>query len=437
MRPVEIRRVGGNVCFKLYNACLIDERIVLRDSPSNSRAEEASALALAHDPLVRDYVWGGRLAHISDRGTFSAEHSPPSRYCALNSTLTRFDMSPTRSDCVGDADEGDGVSHWISIDAERSKRLIRSAPNDEREYVVAWTVYPQSFTESFTNTAISLHELGVNGLLHSGTLLVPSSFQHVGWLAPFGQAHMLQRNRGAQCFRTGFSCRLASFVFDHNHGAGDHHTRPAWHAMQRYRPYLKHRQPAPLWRGLETIRRIRILFVKRSGRRRILNVDDLMKHCRSHFSLDLDCTAHEFGTQTWRIDANRAAEADVFIAPHGAELVHALLMQNGSSVVEVRPYGFTPDLGMWSSYFEILFGFQNHIHHYAVQLGPQQTGLQGISHPDATPHRTWNMNMRVPVHVIGHARERWIRAIHGSLDSYLRLRRQKRHVMWTPGSSIF
>mmetsp|Transcript_81178 Transcript_81178/g.243301 ORF Transcript_81178/g.243301 Transcript_81178/m.243301 type:complete len:155 (-) Transcript_81178:1454-1918(-) len=85
-------------CAGVDDACAVGERIVL---VGGARRNEVRALNLRLEKQVRDYVWGAAYAHITARGTISAADEPPSRICALNSTLVG---SGAGASCTGDAE---------------------------------------------------------------------------------------------------------------------------------------------------------------------------------------------------------------------------------------------------------------------------------------------------------------------------------------------
>ena len=91
--------------------------------------------------------------------------------------------------------------------------------------------------------------------------------------------------------------------------------------------------------------RLRVLFVIRQGRRRLSNLDELLDACasiqllpskRRFGTLKVECTAHSFAGG---IEASLPLlrTADVIIGPHGADLINALALHAGASVLEVLP----------------------------------------------------------------------------------------------------
>lgn len=101
---------------------------------------------------------------------------------------------------------------------------------------------------------------------------------------------------------------------------------------------------------------LRVLFINRTGgshNRRLLNLPSLLEACNAfhwtqaisaarsaQVTTSFQCSAHEFGRESFRHDALVASTADVLIGVHGAALQHAFFMRRGSSAVEVRPCSF-------------------------------------------------------------------------------------------------
>ena len=233
-------------CVALRDACVVGERVVL--TGGTDRTEDVQHLVKAFGGRFRDYVWGHRMAKIGARGTFSALGQEPQRYCAINSTLEPAPRAAKRAQlsgsghwmrCTGDADEGDAKDHWIDIDPAATRAAIENAAVSAIFHTVIWPVYPQSFTETFANVVLPLHELLRAGWLRRDAQLIPHAGWFVDtWIQPFSdrRVYTLQQlglQAEARCFRSGAVCHLGSFQYDERDGAGvGGPARQPWEAMQ-------------------------------------------------------------------------------------------------------------------------------------------------------------------------------------------------------------
>lgn len=448
-------------CVSLRDACAVGERVILR---GDGRGAEVDHLIETFSPLWRDYVWGQHLARIAERGTFSSLDSQPQRYCAINSTLRDSDghdakLSATgkRMLCTGDADENDAFQHWIEINSSATRAAVNSAAVSAAFHVIFWPVYPQSFGETFANVVISLHELLQAGWITGDEQWLPAAGWFADmWMQPFSTwpvrtLQQLERSSEVACFSVGAVCHLGSFVYDEGDGAGrGGPRRRPWEAMQYIARYYigRHIGPSrPWWRqsasstftsiassavtllspvtsslaeGEEVAKRksgvhngqvaspLRIVFVLRPGRRKLINAAALAAACgrgslqellaerpslQSSYNSPnrasptvrkddfnsaavrqslLNCSTYKFGSGLAR-DLRKMRETDILVGSHGADLTHGLAMPVGSSVIEVRPYLFDAALGLWASYFSVLYGLDDVVHHYAVQVSINDT----------------------------------------------------------------
>ena len=117
----------------------------------------------------------------------------------------------------------------------------------------------------------------------------------------------------------------------------------AWYAAQQIAGILLSKQERRRSRlgsggGLHSI-----LFVNRTagrrdehGGRRLLNLRNLVAQCTSMAV----CRARAFGGGGLAADVRAVRETDVLVGMHGAALTHSFFMRPGSSLVEIRPYGF-------------------------------------------------------------------------------------------------
>ena len=89
---------------------------------------------------------------------------------------------------------------------------------------------------------------------------------------------------------------------------------------------------------------LRVLFVIRHGRRRLSNLDELLTACtaflphakRRFGALRTECMAYSFAGGI-ELALPLLRTVDVVVGPHGADLINALALHAGASVVEVLP----------------------------------------------------------------------------------------------------
>lgn len=112
-------------------------------------------------------------------------------------------------------------------------------------------------------------------------------------------------------------------------------------------------------------------------------------------------------------------------------------MGSGSSVIEARPYLFTPSLGHWSGFYAKIFSLDDVVHHYTVQLGanatvgaPQLLIKQRLGRGgEVTAHQTWNLDMTLPQRMLDLALST-VLAVRGDRRAYQAVRAQRRDVLW-------
>lgn len=445
-------------CVGVRDACVVGERIVL----GPGRAVEAQQLAALFEPLVRDYVWAMQTARITARGTFSAIDAQPGRYCSYNATISGVGAA---AKCIGDNDEGDGIPRWRSIDPSATASAVWRA--DRRRFgLVFWPIYAAGFSEAFGNNALPLHQLHIARWLPPDGELLPASSWHDYWFQPFtggGALQTLQRlelRRETRCYRQLAVCQLASFVFDRTFHS-DSHWRP-WDAMQHvvaHTPALR----AEALRMASTWRRpqlrlvaaaaaaansaavgtgqgsgasdgaLRVVIIKRPGRRKLANAAQLARSFNgtSLLGVPLATSLHTFGGMGGLVhDARVMRGTDVLIGPHGADLLNGLCMHAGASLVEARGHLFTRALGVWVSWYEDFYAFDHVVHHYAYELGLNETlgaaRLQARLGRPLSPHDTWNLNMELPPRKLRHALEAII-DVNGQPSRYLERRARAQH----------
>ena len=409
-------------CVGVHDACVVGERIVL----GPGRTSEAAALSTFFEPLVGDYTWADRKGHITARGTFSAVDSQPTRYCSYNATIWKV----SDGKCHGDRDEGDAVQRWVHVDAAATSRSVWRAPR--RRFGMAWwPTYPQSYSETFGNQALALHQMQAAHWLPPDADLLPASSWFDFWISPFSATPLqtLQRLELAgetRCYRTLALCSLASYALATGKFRAEGGWRP-WATMQLVAATLGPRalqravkDQARAWRQPSLLHPatvastflgstvgtpvLRVVFAERRGRRRLANAAQLIARLDSVRigRARLEASMHAFGAreQPFVHDLQAARRADVLIGSHGADLLNGLLMHAGASIIEVRGALFTASLGVWAAWYEWMYGFDDVVHHYALQLGLNDTvgaaSLAAQHGSSLTPHHTWNLPLEPP-----------------------------------------
>ena len=116
--------------------------------------------------------------------------------------------------------------------------------------------------------------------------------------------------------------------------------------------------------------KLRIAFVRRTGRRLLLNLHELVAACNAWQPQHARCEAIDFSAG---LKHSRAmlAKIDVFISPHGGDMVNALALHDGASVIEVLPVNLG---GCPCDMFHTMFNSgawqrhdSGHVHYYRVQ----------------------------------------------------------------------
>ena len=121
------------------------------------------------------------------------------------------------------------------------------------------------------------------------------------------------------------------------------------------------RQLAASWRRPQLLRPsaagrsanvLQIVFIKRTGRRKLANAAHLARVVdgAEWLGVRLAASLYTFGAGFAR-DARRMREADVLVGSHGADLLNGLCMHAGASLVEVRGHLFTSSLGVWAAWY--------------------------------------------------------------------------------------
>ena len=131
--------------------------------------------------------------------------------------------------------------------------------------------------------------------------------------------------------------------------------------IQRRQPFLEHyydqvrsksTDPASLPPSFPRRPPWRVLVVNRSEQhgRRLLNEDELVAMIRS---FDVPVTVADFAGKNLAQQFLEVAQAGVFLAPHGAGFVNALMLPPGSVAIEVYPIAERYGAGEWTRYLQL------------------------------------------------------------------------------------
>ena len=105
-----------------------------------------------------------------------------------------------------------------------------------------------------------------------------------------------------------------------------------WAAMQAV---MQHYAPATTQAPVSGSR-LRVAFVVRHRRRRLVNIDDLVSRCNRWQPEGVRCTSIDFVGGLPRV-ASQLRRIDVLVSPHGADAIHALALHQSAWLVEVMP----------------------------------------------------------------------------------------------------
>jgi uncharacterized membrane protein YgcG len=160
-----------------------------------------------------------------------------------------------------------------------------------------------------------------------------------------------------------------------------------------------------------TTPRLEVIFIKREGGRRIVNLPRLLSACRSRLArCGVRCRGYTFGKRSVAEDAAEVASADVLVGTHGAGLANAFFMHRGSAVVEIRPYGFWgpwPDRYLRTQLRQEAGGARGPpLRYYEIAMGSPWLNVPVLN--DSQPDRplsvfgVWSSGVRAPWHSVAH-----------------------------------
>ena len=268
----------------------------------------------------------------------------------------------------------------------RTNTIPASWVFEEDPAIFLFVSWSNSFTELFSRAVVALHALWC-GIFRTRRVWVhptmwgsdwSNNFTHL-WLRPFtkhpvhplattppadlvvplweGRATADQfaqyasyaRYGRARCHKRALMCDFGAFST-----AG---MRP-WSTFQHVASY--HRAAPP---RAACAHAFCIVFARRSGRRRLYNLDALLEECSSWRPTRVHCAAHDFGSGL-ADSLDVLHMSDVMVAPHGADLINAFGMREGSAVIEILP---PYQHGCPCSMYEQMFRLENRVKYHAMQ----------------------------------------------------------------------
>lgn len=154
------------------------------------------------------------------------------------------------------------------------------------------------------------------------------------------ERHAAEQYSGPRCFAR---CTVCDYSHEAHRMQGIHSWKP-WEAMQKVMSYYGHASAGPSRlrfcdaeeRTASGDCKLHIGIVKRSGRRKLANLEGLLASCQAWRPLEVACSTISFGNGLLSAAAE-LRRMDVLIAPHGADLINGLAMHAGASVLEVLP----------------------------------------------------------------------------------------------------
>jgi len=140
---------------------------------------------------------------------------------------------------------------------------------------------------------------------------------------------------------------------------------------------------------------LRIVFADRKGRRKLRNILELVDQCNAwrlpspYETMRINCSMHNFGVGLVA-SLPLLAQMDVFIVPHGADIINGFAMHAGASVIEVMPvhrYGCPCDM------YKRLFAYQGPaVFHYQME----STNSSNAVSTEARKKGTYNSDLFLP-----------------------------------------
>ncbi|CAL8469160.1 g8701 [Coccomyxa elongata] len=156
-----------------------------------------------------------------------------------------------------------------------------------------------------------------------------------------------------QCFQKVILCKIVASDFRHMYDVGLA-TRAHYAAASLIRNPAGFPEAAASGGPAAKPGNLNVLIEQRHGVvRNFLNMDALLRECDENPELHgarVSCRSATFASDlAWNIAAVSAA--DVLVTIHGSGSNNVLFMQEGSTLVEVRPYKFGTDIPEWANFF--------------------------------------------------------------------------------------
>ena len=203
-----------------------------------------------------------------------------------------------------------------------------------------------------------------------------------------------------RCYARALVCDLFS---DGMAGPHRHHrmlTQP-WAAMQRVLAY--HRvgdnrsgvrraracanEADPALGDAASLCPLRVALVKRQGRRRLLNLPELLDECNAWRHGLVACSTIDLSEGV--LAATALSAVDVLVCPHGADIINGLALHAGAAVVEVMPRSTQ---GCPCNKYRELFGTQDQVVHYQLAFSDRASPMGGTYNDDL--HVPWEPGLR-------------------------------------------
>eukprot|EP00871_Galdieria_phlegrea_P000810 jgi/Galph1/172/GphlegSOOS_G4995.1 len=105
--------------------------------------------------------------------------------------------------------------------------------------------------------------------------------------------------------------------------------------LRSYAEYLNTRLLNDIKISRKSRAKPKLVLVKRTGRRRLLNIQRMVSWAQSR---SLETTTLNFSNGSWKDHARILSNADILLSCHGADLTNMLFLLKGSLVIEIFPY---------------------------------------------------------------------------------------------------
>ena len=241
-----------------------------------------------------------------------------------------------------------------------------------------WPLWGFNIGEYWQNSVLPIAEMQTAGVIDRDIMLTPEvggwplRDYHTGMLSPFPRHAVRTTGQLApkctaertcpppRCFERMLVCKFRD-VYD-----GQPPVAP-WSAARAVVAAMRSPQRTPVVAAASDVRSaFVVLFASRAaaknGARQITNEAQLLQLCNQWSpppacvgpgrapGLRARCELRAFGRRGFRRDVEAVQSADVLVGTHGAALVHAIFMQLGAALLEVRPFGF---VGKWPDQYHV------------------------------------------------------------------------------------